>query len=151
MEDLIFKGKVDESEVGKLREGMDLVLRVGALEGKSFGAVLEFIAPKGVDDNGAIKFEIRAALKKPVDPAIRANLSANADIVLAKKEDVLAIDEALLQFDKGKPFVEVETATPQRFERREVQTGISDGIKIEVVSGLTEKDRVKNATQRPKG
>jgi HlyD family secretion protein len=145
MDDLIFEGKVDESEVGKIKVGMPLELTIGALPDEVISAKLEHIAPKGVTENGAIQFEIRAALEGATNPEafIRANMSASADIVLEKKEDVLAIDEALLQFDGEKPYVEVETA-PQVFERRDIETGISDGLKIEVVSGLTESDRIKN-------
>jgi HlyD family secretion protein len=145
MAEMIFKGKVDESEVGKLREGMDLLLTIGAIEGERYDAKLEYIAPKGVEENGAIQFEIRAALnQKPGDRNfIRANYSANADVVLARADDVLAIQESWLQFDDGKPYVEVETA-PQKFERRNVETGISDGITIQVVSGLGESDKVKD-------
>ena len=141
--DLIFKGKVDESEVGKIRPGMDLELTIGALPENKIHATLERIAPKGVEENGAIQFEIRAALAPQQGLLIRANYSASADIVLEKREQVLAIDEGLLQFEGEKPYVEVETA-PQKFERRDIQTGISDGIQIEVVSGLTETDKVKN-------
>jgi len=141
--DMIFEGKVDESEVGKIREGMELVLTVGAVPDKKLAATLERIAPKGVEEEGAIQFEIRAALEPQDDVEIRANYSANADIVLDKREDVLAIDEGLLQFEDGKPYVEVEIA-PQTFERRDVEVGLSDGLQIEVVSGLSEGDKVKN-------
>ena len=143
LDDLIFKGKVDESEVGKIRPGMDLELTIGALPENKVHATLERIAPKGVEENGAIQFEIRAALAPHKDLLIRANYSASADIVLEKREQVLALDEGLLQFEGEKPYVEVETA-PQKFERREIETGISDGIKIEIVSGLTADDKVKN-------
>jgi len=143
MDDMIFLGKVDESEVGKISAGMDLLLTVGAIEGETFDAELEHIAPKGVEEEGAIQFEIRAALTPRDGILIRANYSANADIVLARAADVLSIDEGLLQFEDEKPFVEVETAA-QTFERREIEVGLSDGIKIEVVSGLTADDRVKN-------
>lgn len=143
MNDMIFEGKVDESEVGKIRPGMALVLTIGALPDKKIDATLEHIAPKGVEEEGAIQFEIRAAVKPQADLFLRANYSANADIVLDKRDQVLSIDEALLQFDGEKPYVEVETA-PQVFERREVVTGISDGLRIEIVSGLTETDKVKN-------
>jgi len=146
MTELIFEGKVDESEVGKLRPGMDLVLTIGAIEGKKFSATLERIAPKGVEQNGAIQFEVRAALAKDTESLIRANYSANADIVLERRDKVLAIDEGLLKFDGDKSFVEVET-TPQVFERREVKTGLSDGIAIEVVSGLQEADKIKSKPQ----
>jgi len=143
MGDMIFEGKVDESEVGKIRPGMELLLTVGALPDQKVRARLERISPKGVEKNGAIQFNIRAAVEPRSDLFLRANYSANADIVLDKRTNVMAIDEALLQFDGDKPYVEVET-TPQKFERRSIQTGLSDGMQIEVVSGLTEKDKVKN-------
>jgi HlyD family secretion protein len=143
MDDLIFEGKVDESEVGKIKVGMQLELTIGALPDKTIHATLEHIAPKGITENGAIQFEIRAALDEDEELFIRANMSASADIVLEKKENVLSIDEALLQFEDDKPYVEVETAN-QVFEKREIETGISDGMRIEVVSGLTETDKVKN-------
>ena len=143
MNDMIFEGLVDESEVGKLKEGMDLVLNVGALEGKPYNAVLEYIAPKGVMDQGTIKFTIRAAIKLNKQLFLRSNYSANADIVLAKKENALAINEGDLLIENGKTFVEVETS-PQQFEKREITTGISDGINIEVVSGLKEGEKIKH-------
>ncbi len=141
--DMIFEGKVDESEVGKLREGMALELTVGAVPDRRLAATLEHIAPKGVEEEGAIQFEIRAALAPQDEVFIRANYSANADIVLDRRDQVLAIDEGLLQFDGGKTYVEVET-TPQVFERRDIVTGLSDGLQIEVVSGLAESDKIKN-------
>ncbi len=152
MGDMIFQGRVDESEVGKLRPGMTLLLTIGAIEGHQLEAVLERIAPKGVEQDGAIQFEIRASVKPKEGVLIRANYSANADIVLDRRDNVLAINESLLQFEKDQKFVEVETA-PQRFERREIQTGLSDGIQIEVVSGLAESDKVKAqaAPQRANG
>ncbi|HSM14570.1 MAG TPA: efflux RND transporter periplasmic adaptor subunit [Thermoanaerobaculia bacterium] len=142
MGDMIFEGKVDESEVGRLRPGMDLVLTVGALPEAEILATLEHIAPKGVEENGAIQFEIRAAIVPDPDLFLRANYSANADIVLDKREDVLAIDEGLLQFDGEQAYVEVETG-PQQFERRDVETGLSDGIQIEIVSGIGADDKIK--------
>jgi HlyD family secretion protein len=143
MGDMIFEGKVDESEVGKIRPGMALELTVGAVPDQKLAATLEHIAPKGVEEEGAIQFEIRAALAAQQDVFIRANYSANADIVLEKREQVLALDEGLLQFDGDQAYVEVETA-PQVFERRDIETGLSDGLQIEVVSGLAETDKVKN-------
>jgi HlyD family secretion protein len=142
MSELIFEGKVDESEVGKLKPGMAIVLTIGALEPAKFDATLEYIAPKGVDENGAIQFKIRAAVKQTADVLIRANYSANADIVLDRRNQVLAVKESLLQFDKDDTFVEVQTA-PQHFERRKLKTGLSDGVTIEVVDGLTKDDKVK--------
>jgi HlyD family secretion protein len=125
---------------------MDLELTIGALPENKVHATLERIAPKGVEENGAIQFEIRAAAPHK-DMLIRANYSASADIVLEKREQVLALDEGMLQFEGEKPFVEVETA-PQKFERREIETGLSDGIQIEIVSGLTVTDKVKNEHRR---
>ena len=142
MNDMIFEGRVDESEVGKLKPGMALLLTIGAIEEQQLEATLEHIAPKGVEEEGAIQFQIRAALKPQQSVLIRANYSANADIVLDRRDSVLAINESLLQFDGEKKFVEVEVG-PQKFERREIQTGLSDGIQIEVVSGLSDKDKVK--------
>ena len=149
MGDMIFLGKVDESEVGKLKPGMTLLLTIGAVEGRKPEATLEHIAPKGVEKEGAIQFEIKAALKPIKDVVIRANYSANADIVLDRRDDVLALNESLLVFEDGKKFVEVEVA-PQKFEKREVKTGLSDGIQVEVVSGLAEKDRVKGPPEKAK-
>jgi HlyD family secretion protein len=142
MSELIFEGKVDESEVGKLKPGMAIVLTIGALEPAKFDAILEYIAPKGVDENGAIQFKIRAAVKQPEDVVIRANYSANADIVLDRRDQVLSVKESLLQFDKEDVFVEVQTA-PQTFEKRKLKTGLSDGVTIEVVEGLTKDDKIK--------
>ena len=142
MNDMIFEGLVDESEVGKLKEGMELLLNVGALEGKPFKATLEYIAPKGVTDQGAIKFTIRAAVQLDKELFLRSNYSANADIVLDKRENALAINEGNLLIDDAGTFVEVETA-PQQFEKRPITTGLSDGIHIEVVSGLSESEKIK--------
>lgn len=142
MEDMIFEGRVDESEVGKLREGMPLELRVGAIGDPRFTAHLEYIAPKGFEDQGTIKFEIRAAVTLSADTFLRAGYSANADIVLEKREQVLAINEANLIVDGNKTFVEVETGA-QQFARREVVTGLSDGINIEIVSGIKENEAIK--------
>src|SRR5690606_31749742 len=125
MTDMIFEGMVDEAEVGKIREGMELVLNVGALEGEPFTALLEYISPKGVEDQGTIKFQIRAAVTLSDKLFLRANYSANADIVLDKREDVLAINEGNLLIENGQHFVEVEVA-PQQFEKRKVETGLSD-------------------------
>lgn len=142
MTDMIFEGMVDEAEVGKIREGMELVLDVGALEGEPFTAQLEYISPKGVQDQGTIKFQIRAAVTLSEQLFLRANYSANADIVLDKRENVLAINEGNLLIEEGGHFVEIEVA-PQQFEKRKVETGLSDGINIEIVSGLTENQKIK--------
>jgi HlyD family secretion protein len=142
MGEMIFEGKLDESEVGKVHGGMDIVLTIGAIDKESFKAKLEYISPKGVTENGAIQFLIRASINRDNSAFLRAGYSANADIILAKKEKVLAIPESVLQFDKEKTFVEVETGL-QKFEKRFVKTGLSDGINIEVVNGLKKSDKIK--------
>jgi len=139
MDEMIFEGQVDESEVGKLQEGMELLLTVGAIEQEEFSAELEYIAPKGVEEEGAIQFEIRAALELKDGLFIRANYSANAD----RRDQVLAIQESWLLFDEGDTYVEVERGD-QEYERVNVTTGLSDGINIEVLDGLAESDRVKD-------
>lgn len=143
---MIFEGKVDESEVGKIKEGLPLVITVGALQDKTFNADLDFIAPKGINENGAIQFEIKGTMKKldTTDTFIRAGLSANASIILAKVEDVLTIKEALVQYDPKtqKPFAEVQVGE-QKFERRDLELGISDGIDVEVKSGISKEDNIK--------
>lgn len=143
MEDMVFEGFIDESEVGKLKQGMDLLLTVAAIDDATFDAELEFIAPKGVDQNGAIQFEIRAALKNITGNSLRAEYSANADIVLEKKDSILVLPEGLLTFEGDSAFVELETG-PQRFTKTYVHTGLSDGIHIEILGGVTVEDKVKN-------
>ncbi len=144
MGEMIFEGKIDESEVGKIKEGMDLMLTIGAIEGATFEAKLEYISPKGVEENGAIQFEIKAQVQLKEDNFIRAGYSANAAIVLDKREQVLAINERLLQFDPETQgtYVEVEIGD-QVYERRDVKTGLSDGINVEILSGLTLEDKIK--------
>ncbi|XOV92986.1 MAG: efflux RND transporter periplasmic adaptor subunit [Bacteroidota bacterium] len=142
MSELIFEGKVDEAEVGKLKEGMQLKLTIGALDTVKFFADLEYISPKGVEEEGAIQFEIRAAVKQREDYFLRAGYSANADIVLDRKDQVLAVKESNVLFEEEKTFVEVAMGE-QQFEKKEITTGISDGINIEVLSGLNEDQKIK--------
>ncbi|WP_088340488.1 efflux RND transporter periplasmic adaptor subunit [Robiginitalea sediminis] len=141
---MIFEGKVDESEVGKIREDLPLEITVGAIEDQVFDAVLDYIAPKGNEENGAIQFEIKGTLKKSDSVFIRAGLSANASIILGRADSALALKEALVQFDPEtkKPYVEVEVGS-QQFERRDLELGISDGIFVEVKSGIGEDDAIK--------
>ena len=108
MTDLIFRGQIDESEIENLRVGIPLILSIGAMPGKKFDAVLEYISPKGVPDNGAVQFEIRAAVTLGEGDFIRAGFSANADVVLDQRKQVLAVSEALVQYEGPKPFVEVQ-------------------------------------------
>jgi HlyD family secretion protein len=142
MTDLVFEGKVDESEVGKLKEGMPVSISVGAIDQQRFEGKLEYISPKGVDKEGTIEFEVRAAITLQPGTFLRANYSANADIILDRRDQVLSIGENLVQFDSGKPFVEVEKAKGV-FERRAVKLGLSDGIRAEVLEGVSEQDAVK--------
>ena len=141
---MIFEGKVDESEVGKIKEDLPLEITVGAIENKVFDAVLDYIAPKGNEENGAIQFEIKGTLKKQDSIFIRAGLSANASIILARADNVLAVKEALIQFDDKtkKPFVEIENGK-QQFERRDIELGISDGIYVQINSGIKEGEKIK--------
>jgi len=142
MGEMIFEGKIDESEVGKIKEGMPLILTIGAIENVEFDAVLEHISPKGVEENGAVQFEIKAQVELRDDYFIRAGYSANAAIVLDRQDGVLAVSESLLLFENGDTYVEIETS-PQVFEKRKIITGLSDGINIEVVSGLSKDDNIK--------
>jgi HlyD family secretion protein len=141
---MIFEGKVDESEVGKISENLPLEITVGAIENATFDAVLDYIAPKGVAENGAIQFEIKGTLNKIENTFIRAGLSANASIILARADSIMSIKEALVQYDPKTlaPFVEVEVGT-QQFERRDLELGISDGIQVEVKSGISKTDKIK--------
>lgn len=142
MGEMIFEGKVDETEVGKIHQGMNLSLSIGAIESDTFNAQLEYISPKGKEENGAIQFEIKAKVALKEGKFIRSGYSANADIVLDKRDKVMAIEEGLLQYKGDSAYVEVETK-PQTFEKKYLQTGLSDGIKIEVKNGLTLKDKIK--------
>lgn len=142
MDDMIFEGLIDESEVGKLSPGMDLLITVGAIQNETFGAELEYIAPKGTEENGAIQFQVRAEVTLDTSQFIRAGYSANADIVLARRDSVMRLDEGLLQFDGDQPYVEVWVGD-QQFERLSVQLGLSDGLRVEVLSGLSAEDRIK--------
>jgi HlyD family secretion protein len=135
MNELIFEGKVDESEVGKLKEAMSLELTVGAIEDEKFIAVLEHISPKGILEEGTVKFEVIAAIQPGSDIFLRAGYSASGDIILEKKENVLSINERDLIIEGDSTFVEVKVGD-QEFDKRLIETGLSDGIMIEVLSGV---------------
>jgi HlyD family secretion protein len=144
MNDLIFKGNVDETEVGTLREGMPMSITIGALQDYTFDAVLEYIAPKAVQNNGVNQFEIRAAVKPQKDNKIRSGYSANAELVLESAEHVLTVPESALEFSGDSTFVYVKNSTGS-YDRRAVTTGISDGINIVITSGLKEGDKVRGS------
>lgn len=151
MKDMIFEGKVDETEVGKIKEGMPIELEIGAIEKEKFDATLKYISPKGKEENGAIQFEIKADVSLKDNQFIRAGYSANASIVLDRKDSVLVIPEGMLHFENDSSFVDVlVNAEENKYEKRKVETGISDGINIEVISGLTKNDKVKGEKIDPK-
>lgn len=147
MNDLIFKGKIDETEVGRIHENMPVKLTIGALQNLTFDAVLEYISPKGVEENGANQFEIKAAIQVPDTVQIRSGYSANAEIVLQRANKVLALPESTIEFSGDSTFVWVMTDSvpEQKFERRQVITGMSDGIKLEIKKGLNAKDKVRKS------
>lgn len=147
MKKMIFEGKVDEAEVGKLKLGMPLDITIGAIENQKFIAKLNFIAPKGKEDNGAIQFTVKGDLDLiNVKQMVRAGYSANASIIIEKKDSILAVREALLQYDKEtkKPYVEILTNNVKgKFEKKNVELGVSDGINVEIISGIDKKDKIK--------
>ena len=141
MNDLIFDGNIDETEVGRLVEGMPMVITVGALQDLSFGAQLEYIAPKAVESNGTNQFEIKAAVKVPEGNRIRSGYSANAEIVLQSAENVISLPESVLEFSGESTFVYKVGAAG--YEKTPVKTGLSDGLRIEIVSGIDESDTIR--------
>lgn len=147
MGDMIFIGNVDETEIGRIHEGMPIKLTIGAIEDRTFDALLEYVSPKGVEKNGAIQFEVKAAVSIQDDAFIRAGYSANAEIVLKRAEQVLTIPESTIEFQGDSAFVQLATQIEpeQKFERHPVKVGLSDGIKIEITEGLSTTDRVRGA------
>lgn len=152
MNDLIFRGKIDETEVGRVHEGMPVKLTIGALQNLSFNAVLEYISPKGVEENGANQFEIKAAVAAPDSVQIRSGYSANAEIVLERIQKTLALPESTIEFSGDSTFVYVMTdSVPQQlFRRQPIKVGMSDGIKIAIKEGITAKDKIRGAEKKDK-
>jgi HlyD family secretion protein len=142
MGEMIFEGKLDESEVGKVQVGNSIELTVGAIDKTKFSAILEYISPKGVSENGAIQFIVRAKVDNSSigTSFLRAGYSANADIILSRKDKTLAVPESCLQFEGDKPFVEIKVG--DKTEKRFIKTGISDGINIELLEGLKKEDNI---------
>lgn len=145
MNDMIFKGNVDETEIGRIHEGMPIILTIGAMESRKLDAHLEYVAPKGVEENGAIQFEIKAALQVPEDAFIRAGYSANAEIILERADSVLTIPESTVEFQGDSTFVYLlkQEKPEQIFEKHPIEIGLSDGINIEVKGGLTTDDSLR--------
>ncbi len=147
MNDLIFRGNIDETEVGRVHEGMPVKLTIGALQNLSFDATLEYISPKATEDNGANQFEIKAAVDAPDSVVIRSGYSANAEIVLERVHQTLAIPEGCVEFKDDSTFVYVltDSVPHQSFRRQPIQVGLSDGIRIAVLSGITATDRIRGS------
>lgn len=145
MGDMIFRGNIDETEVGRIHEGMPITLTVGALQDHQFSANLEYISPKGTEENGAILFEIKAAAEIPDSVFVRAGYSANAEIILEKRDSVIAVPESTIEFSGDSAFVYlVKTETPeQTFERTPVKVGLSDGLNIEIIEGVTSDLKIR--------
>lgn len=141
---MIFEGKVDEAEVGKLKEGKEIKVVLGAITNKEFPAKLTFVAPKGIEENGAVQFTIKADVKIDSITNIRAGYSANAEIDIESKDSVLAIREALLQYNRitEKPFVEILDGE-NKYRKENVELGLSDGINVEITEGVKEGDEIK--------
>ena len=145
MSDLIFRGNVDETEVGRIREGIPVKITLGALQNMKFDAVLEYISPKSVENNGANQFEIKAAVNVADDNKLRSGYSANAEIVLAEAKHALCIPESALEFEGDKTYVYLIKGEGEEktYEKREITTGLSDGVNIEIKKGLSAKDKVR--------
>ena len=145
MKDMIFKGKLDETEVGKIHEGMPLVLTIGAMNDRKFDAELEYIAPKGTQESGAVFFEMRARAILPDDVFVRAGYSANAEIILDRASGAVVIPESCVNYEEGNTYVYrcTKEDQPQQFERQAVKVGLSDGVNIVVTEGLNAGDKIR--------
>jgi HlyD family secretion protein len=141
---MIFEGQVDEAEVGKLEIGQELKINMAAIPDREFDAKLKFVAPKGTEQGGAVQFKIEADVTLDEDSFVRAGYSANGSLVVDNRQDIMVIAEALLQFDRRtqQPFVEIEISN-QNFERKDIEIGLSDGIKVEIISGIEMTDKIK--------
>ena len=149
MNDLIFRGNIDETEVGRLVEGMPMKITIGALQDLSFEANLEYVSPKAVESNGANQFEVKAAVHVVKEGKFRSGYSANAEIVLAKANKVLSIPESAIEFSGDSTFVYIVKGEGEKktYDRRAVTTGLSDGVNIEIKKGITAKDKVRGPQQ----
>ena len=146
MSDMLFVGKLDETEVGRIKVGMPMNITIGALQDQKLTANLEYVSPKGKEENGAIMFEMKAAVKVPKNVFIRAGYSANAEIVFSKSENVITIPESCIEFGGDTAYVYIlKTKEPQTFVKKKIKIGLSDGVKIEVKNGLTVKQKIRGA------
>ena len=146
MNDMLFVGKLDETEVGRVHVGMPINITIGALQDHKLPAKLEYISPKGTEENGAIMFEMKAAVNVPSDLFVRAGYSANAEILLNEAKDVLTIPESCIEFSGDTAFVYLlKKPQPQEFTKKQVKIGLSDGVNIEVKEGLKIKEKIRGA------
>ncbi|MDE7389207.1 MAG: efflux RND transporter periplasmic adaptor subunit, partial [Muribaculaceae bacterium] len=145
MNDLIFKGKVDESDVGSIRQGMPVEISIGAITGVTLDATIEYISPKAVNDNGANTFEIKAAVSVPDSMTIRSGYSANASVILNRADSVLTVPESVVEFEGTDTYVYVltDSVPSQIFDRRKITTGLSDGLNVEVKSGIDSSAKLR--------
>lgn len=147
METLIFEGKVDEADVGSIEVGMPILLKIGAIPDAEFEAILEYISPKGVKEEGTVKFEVRAAVRQTGERFLRAGYSANGDIIINKRDSVLAVKERDIIYEGDDTFVEVQNGDD--FVRTKIETGISDGLNTEVLAGLDTTALVRVQQENP--
>lgn len=146
---MIFEGNVDEADVGKLKEGMKMSITIGALPDEIFEGILNYISPSGVDTSGIVQFEIKADVNLKSDIFLRANYSANAEVILSEAKNVVALESAHIQYDdKGQPFVEVLKPGTEKYDqpvyqKKILEVGISDGVYTEIKSGLKKGDQIK--------
>ena len=150
MGDMLFRGKIDETDVGKLRDGMPVKLTIGAMQNVELDARLEYVSPKASEENGVVMFEVKAAVAVPDSIFVRAGYSANANIMIQSREGIVTLPESTIEFEGSDTYVQVlagpEGADPQTFERRKVGIGLSDGINIEITDGVTPDERVRGAS-----
>lgn len=154
MSNMLFRGNVDETDVGKLHEGMPVKLTIGALQNVELDATLEYVSPKATEDNGVILFEVKAAVQVPADVFVRAGYSANASVVIQSREGVLTLPESTVEFEGDKTYVYVLTSTEeaeeQTFDKHEVKIGLSDGMNIEISEGVTAEEKIRGVQEEKK-
>lgn len=154
MSKMLFRGNVDETDVGKLQSGMPVRLTVGAMQNVTLDAELEYVSPKATEENGVVMFEVKAAVQIPSNVFVRSGYSANAEIEILNREGVLTIPEGCIEFEGDKTYVYVltsaEHADPQTFDKREVKAGLSDGVNIEITEGIDSETQIRGAKLDPK-
>lgn len=154
MSNMLFRGNVDETDVGKLHEGMPVKLTIGALQNVELDAALEYVSPKATEDNGVILFEVKAAVIIPADVFVRAGYSANASVMIQSREGVLTLPESTVEFEGDKTYVYVltsaEGAEEQTFDKHDVKIGLSDGMNIEITEGVTAGEKIRGVKEEKK-